>query len=167
MNKQEWSRYAAELNSRLNKEGVFLTAKAGGVVNTMTISWGSVGVFWGKPVVTAPVRLSRYTHDLIERSGCFSVSIPQPGELLKELNYCGTKSGRDADKFAACGFTPVPGRVLPVPVIDRAWMHVECRVLCKTTLGAAHFEPDTDRLLYPEKNYHTLYLGEVVDFYEL
>jgi flavin reductase (DIM6/NTAB) family NADH-FMN oxidoreductase RutF len=167
MNRQDWNRFAAEFYSRLNGQGVFLTAKAGEVVNTMTISWGSVGVFWGKPAITAPVRLSRYTRELIEKSGVFTISIPREGELARELAFCGSKSGRDMDKFAACGITAKPGRTLPAPVVGEAWMHIECRVLFRSDMNGLNFEPDTGHQLYPDKNYHTLYIGEVVDFYEL
>ena len=132
----------------------------------MTMSWGSVGIYWGKPVVTAPVRLSRFTRELIEQSGVFTISIPREGGLSKELAFCGTKSGRDVDKFAACNLTARPGRTLPAPVVGQAWMHMECRVIARMTMGDENFEPDTAQKLYPEKNYHVLYLGEVVDFYE-
>jgi flavin reductase (DIM6/NTAB) family NADH-FMN oxidoreductase RutF len=167
MNRKEWNRFAAEFNSRLNGKGVFLSAKASGRTNTMTISWGSVGIFWGKPTITAPVRLTRFTRELIDKSGVFTISIPKEGALTKELAFCGSKSGRDMDKFAACGLTARPGRTLPAPVVGEAWMHIECRVILKSDMGSMNFEPDTDRQLYPEKNYHTLFIGEVVDFYEL
>lgn len=167
MKKQDWDRFAAEFHSRLNGQGVFLTSEAGGRANTMTISWGSVGVFWGRPVVTAPVRLSRFTRDLIEQSGVFTISIPRAGELSRELAYCGTKSGRDGDKLKACGLTARPGRSVPAPVIGEAWMQVECRVRGKYTAKGPDYDEGIDREIYSDGNYHTYYLGEVVDFYEL
>lgn len=167
MDAKEWNRFAAEFQSRLNGEGMFLTAQAEGRINTMTISWGSAGVYWGTPVITAPVRFSRFTKGLIDRSGYFTVSIPKKGELSKELAFCGTKSGRDVDKFPACGFTARPGRSVPAPVIGQAWMHIECRVLCKYDTGSGNFEPETERRFYSDKNFHTFYLGAVMDFYEL
>lgn len=166
MNRQLWDRFANEFNSRLNGQGVFLTAMAGGKANTMTISWGSVGIYWGKPVITAPVRLSRYTRELIDASGVFTVSIPREGGLSKELTFCGTKSGREVDKFAACSLTARQGRTLPAPVVGEAWMHMECRVVGRMPMSDGSFEQDTGRQLYPDKNFHVLYLGEVVDFYE-
>jgi flavin reductase (DIM6/NTAB) family NADH-FMN oxidoreductase RutF len=167
MKKQDWDRFAAEFHSRLNGQGVFLSSEASGRANTMTISWGSVGVYWGRPVVTAPVRLSRYTHELIEKTGVFTVSIPRKGEMSKQLAYAGSKSGRDGDKFAAMGLTARPGRQVPAPVVGEAWMHIECRVLCKYTAKGPDYVEAVDREIYPDGNYHTYYLGEVVDFYEL
>lgn len=166
MNKNDWSRFASEFHSRLNGEGVFLAAQARGRANAMTISWGSVGVYWGRPVVTAPVRLSRFTRGLIDDSGFFTVSIPKKGEMGKELAFCGTKSGRDVDKFAALGLTARPGRKVPAPVVGQAWMHIECRVMGKYAAGAADYDPEIDGGFYADKNYHMYFLGEVVDFYE-
>lgn len=167
MKQQDWDRFAAEFHNCLNGQGVFLTAAAGGKSNTMTISWGSVGVYWGRPVITAPVRGTRYTRELIEQSGYFTISIPRKGEFSKELAYCGTRSGRDVDKFASCGLTARPGRSVPAPVIGEAWMHVECRVQCMYASNGGNYTAETDRQFYSDKNYHTYFLGEVVDFYEL
>jgi len=151
----------------MNNPGVFLTSAAGGRVNTMTIGWGSAGFFWVRPVLTVVVRFSRYTRELIEQSGVFTVSIPKDGELLKALSVCGTKSGRDIDKFNKCGLTQVPGRSVAVPVIGEAHMHMECRVMYKTDMGKLNFDPDADSRFYADHNYHTLYFGEVADFYKL
>ena len=60
----------------LHKQGAFLTAKVDDKVNTMTISWGSVGFMWGKPVFMALIRPQRYTNEFIEKSNSFTVSIP-------------------------------------------------------------------------------------------
>lgn len=166
MNKQEWDRFAKEFNSHLNSTGVFLTAEADGHANTMAIGWGSAGIYWTKPVVVAPVRFSRFTHDLIEKSGCFTVSIPREGALAKEMNFCGTKSGRDLDKHAACGLTLMPGRTVAAPVITQAWMHIECRMLYKFDMSGDKLDDGIDSRFYSDRNYHTLYFGEAVDFYE-
>ena len=111
----------------------------------MTISWGSVGIYWGKPVDDGPGAPFALHEGLIEHSGVFTVSIPKEGELSKELAFCGTKSGRDVDKFAACGLTARPGRTLPAPVVGEAWMHMECRVVSKDAHGCESFVPDIDQ----------------------
>jgi flavin reductase (DIM6/NTAB) family NADH-FMN oxidoreductase RutF len=167
MDMQEWSKFAAEFNSRMNSPGLFLNSAAGGKTDTMTIGWGSAGVFWGKPVLTVAVRYSRYTRELIEQSGFFTVSIPKRGGLTEALAVCGSKSGRDVDKFAACGLTAKPGRKVPVPVIGEAQAHIECRVLYKTDMGRLNFDAALDARFYADHNYHTLYFGEVVDSYGL
>lgn len=167
MDLREWGKYAAEFNRYMNSPGLFLNSAAEGRANTMTIGWGSAGFFWVKPVLTVAVRYSRYTRELIERSGCFTVSIPGNGELLEAIAFCGAKSGRDTDKFTACGLTAKPGRAVPVPVVGEAAAHIECRVLYKTDMGKLNFDAAADARFYADHNYHTLYFGEAVDFYGL
>jgi flavin reductase (DIM6/NTAB) family NADH-FMN oxidoreductase RutF len=167
MDLQDWSRYAAEFNKNMNSPGAFLTTEASGRADTMTIGWGSAGFFWVKPVLTVVVRYSRFTRELLEQSGYFTVSIPKEGELLEALAFCGTKSGRDTDKFAACNLTRVPGRAVAVPVIGEARTHIECRVVYKADVGRLNLDKAMDARFYADHNYHTLYYGEVVDFYGL
>jgi flavin reductase (DIM6/NTAB) family NADH-FMN oxidoreductase RutF len=167
MDIKDWPRYASEFNGRMDSPGAFLTTRADGRTDTMTIGWGSAGFFWVKPVLTIVVRFSRYTKELLDQSGCFTVSIPKAGELLKELAFCGTKSGRNADKFASCGMTQQPGRIVEVPVIGEAWLHFECSVLYKADMSGIHLDADVDKRFYADHNYHTIYYGEVVDCYGL
>lgn len=70
-----YNEYAKETIEILSK-GAFLTTTVDGVINTMTIAWGSLGFMWGKPIFTAMVRPSRFTYELLEKSGEFTVSIP-------------------------------------------------------------------------------------------
>ena len=87
------------------KNGVLITGKADGRVNSMTISWGMVGVEWGKPVFITFVRESRFTRSLLEKNGEFTVNIPLDDSAKKILGYCGAKSGRDVDKAKEIGLT--------------------------------------------------------------
>lgn len=72
-----------------------------GEVNTMTVSWGQAGVLWGKEVCTVYVRPERYTYGFCEESEIFTLSF-LPHEKKDVLSFCGTKSGRDVDKFQSC-----------------------------------------------------------------
>ena len=67
--------YAGDICKAMNK-GILLTTKADGQVNTMTIGWGTMGVEWGKPIFVAYVRGSRYTHQMIEKSGVLDLRMP-------------------------------------------------------------------------------------------
>jgi len=167
MDQKTWTLYATEFNRHMNGSGVFLNSAVGSHANTMTISWGSAGVFWGKPVLTVAVRYSRYTRELLEQSGCFTVSIPKTGGLARELGVCGSRSGRDSDKFTLCGLTAQPGHTVSVPVIGEAAAHIECRVLYKKDMGKLNFDAELDERIYADHNYHTLYFGEVLDCYGL
>jgi len=75
----------------------------------MTISWGSFGVIWGKPMAMVVVRPSRHTYRFMEAGNSFTLCA-FPGEYKDQLTLCGTRSGRALDKVKACGFTPIPSQ---------------------------------------------------------
>lgn len=83
-------------------KGAFLTTAADGKQNTMTIGWGSLGFKWGQPTFTVMVRQSRYTKELIDANPEFTVSFPVKEGFAQALGLCGSKSGRDLDKFGSC-----------------------------------------------------------------
>src|SRR5690554_2799687 len=116
-----------EVNYALSHGGVFLTTSYKGNKNTMTIGWGSIGYYWGKPVFTVVVRGSRHSFNLIENSGEFTVSIPLGDSMQEELKLCGTKSGRDIDKFATCNLDILEGKRIQTPIIAQCDLHYECR----------------------------------------
>ena len=96
--------YAGDICKAM-KKGILLTTKADDKVNTMTIGWGTMGIEWGRPVFVAYVRESRYTHEMLERCGEFTVNIPMGNVDTKILSVCGTKSGRDMDKIKELNLT--------------------------------------------------------------
>ena len=146
------------------KKGAFLTVRAGDRLNTMTIGWATIGFCWQKPVFMVVVRDSRHTFGIIEEAADFTVTIPS-GDMHKETLFCGTKSGRDMDKFAACGLTTASSRQAVSPIIDLPGLHFECRIVYKNAMDPAHLVPDYASL-YPQKDYHTLYFGEILACYE-
>jgi len=87
--------------------GGFLVSGEADSPNLMTIGWGSIGIMWGKPIITVPVRFSRYSHDLMDKQSEFTVCFPKPGELKKEIAFCGSKSGREYNKAEETGLTIV------------------------------------------------------------
>lgn len=150
-----------ELLQQLQK-GAFLTVKSGDKVNTMTIAWGSLGYMWNRPVFTAMVRYSRYTYELIKDASEFTVSFPLKEQLGKALNVCGTKSGRDIDKFEECGLTLGAGVWAETPVIDDCELHLECRIVYSQGMNAEKLDGEIRRNSYPDGNYHVFYFGEIV-----
>jgi len=147
------------------KEGAFLTVRAGDALNTMTIGWATIGIAWRKPIMMVMVRSSRHTFSLIEKAADFTVSVPN-GDAKKALAFCGTKSGRDLDKFKACGLKTAPGRNVVSPIIQIPGIHIECRIVYKNPIDPAQLTHDYDPL-YPDKDYHTLYFGEIQACYEV
>lgn len=69
----------------------------------MTIGWGGITFFWGKPIFIVPVRQSRYTFQLIDKAQEFTVSVPLEVDMRKALAYCGKNSGRDVNKYNEIG----------------------------------------------------------------
>jgi flavin reductase (DIM6/NTAB) family NADH-FMN oxidoreductase RutF len=131
----------------------------------MTIGWGTVGVVWGKPYFTVLVRGSRHTYGLIEASDNFTVSIPTQGKLKEALATCGTKSGRDLDKFALCNLETIPGNKVASPLIKGCTLHYECVIRYKQALDPTQIETETAKKFYPKEDYHTVYYGEIVGTY--
>ena len=148
--------------------GVLLTAKLGDKVNPMTIGWGSVGVEWGKPLFTAYVRPCRYTHDMIEATGEFTVNVPM-SNAKHILGFCGTKSGRDMDKIAELGLTLEDPLNISVPGIKELPLTLECKVVYKQDQVLDHLRDDLRDRYYPDRNdfgdYHTAYYAEIVSAY--
>jgi len=147
------------------KEGAFLTVKAGEALNTMTIGWATIGFTWRKPIMMVMVRNSRHTFSLIEKAADFTVSVPS-GDLQKALAFCGTKSGRDVDKFKECALMTASSRQVISPIIEIPGIHFECRIVYKNAIDPAQLSRDYEPL-YPEKDYHTLYFGEIQACYEI
>ncbi|HNY28876.1 MAG TPA: flavin reductase, partial [Candidatus Sumerlaeota bacterium] len=130
----------------------------------MTIGWAQLGVFWNLDLLTVAVRKSRHTFWLLERAEDFTVSIPW-GDCSKALAYCGSHSGRDGDKFAACGLEKRPARRVQSPLVALRGLHYECRTVFKAPMDARYLNAELESL-YPLRDYHTLYFGEVLACYE-
>jgi flavin reductase (DIM6/NTAB) family NADH-FMN oxidoreductase RutF len=128
--------------------------------NAMTISWGSLGFIWQRPVVTVLVRPPRYTHKFMDEFERFSVSF-YDRKYRKALNILGSKSGRDIDKTALSGLTPA--FVDGVPTFKEAYLTVIARKIYRGQLESAGFlVPAVDEESYPKKDYHTVYFAELV-----
>lgn len=146
------------------KNGAFLTVTAGKEMNTMTIGWALIGFLWKKPVLTVAVRKSRHTFHIIDKAEDFTVSIPS-GSMQKELSFCGTKSGRDVDKYKACNLRSAAAGRVHSPIIDTAGIHFECKIVFKSPVNP-EFLIQEYHGIYQEGDYHTLYFGEIMDCYE-
>ena len=128
--------------------------------NTMTASWGTLGTLWNKPVAFAFVRPTRHTFGFMEASDRFTLSFFPMERYRKTLQYCGSHSGRDVDKAKETGlepFAPAPGAVS----FTQARLVLVCRKLYTTDIDPQRFlDRGIDRL-YPKKDYHRVYCGEV------
>ncbi len=146
-------------------QGAFLNTAAGGKLNTMTIGWGTLGFIWGKQVLTVLVRKSRYTHELIEKNPVFTVSVPVKDDFKKALVICGTKSGRDTDKYKEAGISTASAQTVEAPIILGAGLHIECRVIDKHTMVPELFDKELAGKCYADSNWHTYYAGLITAAY--
>jgi flavin reductase (DIM6/NTAB) family NADH-FMN oxidoreductase RutF len=146
-------------------KGAFLTVKSGDALNTMTIGWASFGYVWRRPIMMVAVRLSRHTFTLIEKADDFTVTVPST-DMQKEIAFCGTKSGRDYDKFKECQLDLKESLKVSTPIIQVPGIHYECKIIHKSPMDPKLFHKNYNGELYPRKDYHTLYFGEIMACYE-
>ena len=157
------------------KSGVLVTGKDENKINSMTISWGMVGIEWGKPVFVTFIRESRFTRSLIEKNGEFTVNIPLDESAKKILAFCGSKSGRDVDKAKEIGITYEEPETISVPGIRELPLTLECKVIYKQTQDIDAMTEENREKFYPQnvdstftgsnRDTHVAYYGEIVDAY--
>lgn len=159
-----YDEYFAEVMQVLTSRGLFLTSAADGKANTMIIGWGLIGSVWGRPIWTVLVRPSRYTYQLIEQTGDFTISVPG-ADLEKACKLCGSVSGRDRDKLAEADLRAVPARNVKSPTIDGCLVHYECRVLHTNDIQPGTLVQPIITGAYRSGDFHRVYWGEIVATY--
>ena len=164
MKKIDHMAVAEEAMTQIEK-GAFLTVRAGEVLNTMAIGWATFGVVWRKPILMVAVRNSRHTFGIIEEATDFTVSVPLT-DMHDAIMWCGTKSGRDYDKFKECNLELKDAQKVVSPIINTPGLHFECKIVLKAAMDPAYLVEEYETL-YPKKDYHTLYFGEIQDCYEI
>lgn len=151
----------------LEQRGAFLTVKDNeDRVNTMTIGWGNIGYEWGRPVFIVLVRESRYTYELLENADDFTVSIPLDDKMNKALGFCGSKSGRDYDKFKECGLKVLNSDKVKSPSIGDCQMIYECKIIYKHDMDLQLLDEEIRNKWYSSESKHTIYYGEIVKCYQ-
>jgi len=102
--------------------------------NIITISW--IGIVNSEPpMLSISVQPKRFSYDIIKKSGEFVVNLT--GEAnLKETDFCGTKSGRNFDKFQEMGLTPIPAKFVSAPLIKECPVNMECKIRNTLMLGS-------------------------------
>lgn len=166
--------YAGEICKAL-PGGILLTTKRGEEVNSMTIGWGCIGIDWSRPVFIAYVRESRYTKQLLEDNGEFTVNIPLGEVPRAALSLCGRKSGRDLNKIEKLNLTLEESDVISVPGIRELPLTLECKVIYKQKQDLSalpddildRYYPVEDDTLHPgsERDYHIAYTGQIIKAY--
>jgi len=147
--------------TKIGKEWALVSAGDKTKCNTMTVSWGGMGVLWGKNVVYIFIRDSRYTKEFIDNGEFFSLSFLSE-DYRDALSYCGAHSGRDGDKFSAAGLTPAFLHSIPYP--DEANLILLCKKLAAVPITEDTFaDPQIMPKWYGDKDMHTMYVGEIIE----
>jgi flavin reductase (DIM6/NTAB) family NADH-FMN oxidoreductase RutF len=147
----------------IGKGWFLLTAGDLNSYNTMTAAWGGFGVLWHKDVCTVFVRPNRYTYEFMEKNDTFSLSFFEE-KYKKTLNFCGNNSGRDVDKASETGLTPA-GSDNNTVYFKESRLFIICKKLYFQDILPGNFlDPAIDKL-YPQKDYHRMYVGEILNAY--
>ena len=147
--------------SAIGEKWMLITAGTADKCNTMTASWGGLGVIWGAPAATCYIRPQRYTKEFVDREEYFILSF-FPEEYRKQLSLCGSKSGREVDKVKECGFT-VKTAACGAPYFEEAELVLVCRKRFAQDMNPDNIPEEIKEKWYPEKDYHTLYIGHIVE----
>ncbi len=112
-------------------------------LNLLTVAWTGINCS-DPPTLHVSIRPQRYSHRMIAESGCFTVNVPTR-EMLRQVDLCGIVSGRDGDKWARAGLTPLTGSAVAAPLVAECPVNFECAVRHALPLGV-----------------HTMFVGEIV-----
>ena len=149
--------------TRLDKDWALVTVTDPdtGKTNTMTVSWGGVGVLWGKNVVTIYIRPQRYTHEFLEKTDRFTLSFYDMSKegMRQSLTLCGRKSGRDLDKIAEAGLHLIGEG--GYPWFEGSQLVFCCRTLYRSAFNPALISEDIKASAYPGADYHDVYIAEI------
>jgi len=143
--------------SLIGKDWMLITAGSLDNFNTMTASWGTLGVLWSKKICICFVRPSRYTYEFMERENSFSLSF-FGDEYRQALNFCGSNSGRDVDKIKATGLTPFETEN-GIVSFEQAKLIITCNKIYTQNLDPENYigimNPDF------KNDCHKMYFGEI------
>lgn len=139
---------------------MLVTAGTLSAFNTMTASWGGMGVLWNKNVCYIVIRPQRHTYTFLEKSQYFTLSFFH--EKYREvLKFCGAQSGRDVDKMKETGITPVQTANDSV-CFSEARIVIECKKVYYQDIDPKNFIDESIGKNYPDRDYHRMYIGEIV-----
>jgi flavin reductase (DIM6/NTAB) family NADH-FMN oxidoreductase RutF len=146
----------------LDKDWMLVTAGTLEDYNTMTASWGHMGIMWNLPIAIAWVRPQRHTFGFINRYEDYTLSFFADRHRTA-LQFCGTHSGRDYDKAAETGLTPLAtdrGNVF----FEEARLVLECRKIYVDDLKKKNFIlPEIAKKNYPKNDFHRFFMGEIIN----
>ena len=144
----------------LGSDWMLITAGSIESFNTMTAAWGGLGVLWDKNVCYCFIRPQRYTYEFMEKADSFTLSFFEE-KYRGMLDFCGSNSGRDIDKVKKTGITPADGKLSTVYFSEARLVFI-CRKIYFQDIIPDHFLDQSIQKNYPKKDYHRMYIGEIV-----
>ena len=145
----------------IDKDWFLITAKDPDTdrINTMTASWGCLGILWNKPVAVVFIRPQRHTLSFVMKSDRLSLSV-LPETYREALRFCGTKSGRDYDKFKECGITAEYDENGTPYVGESRLVLLAKKLYVGELLESGFLDPELLKN-YKEKDYHSVFVCEI------
>jgi flavin reductase (DIM6/NTAB) family NADH-FMN oxidoreductase RutF len=148
----------------IKDEWMLITAGDIGNYNTMTASWGTIGILWNKPIAVCFIRPHRYTFQFAEQYECFTLSFFDY-HSREILDFCGTHSGRDINKVGQTGLRPLETSLGNI-IFEQARLVFECRKIYSDFLKPENFTlPEVATKNYPGNDFHKFFIGEIVGCY--
>ena len=144
----------------IGSDWMLITAGTLESYNTMTASGGGFGMLWNRKICFCVIRPKHYTYGFMEKAKYFTLSFFEE-KYRSVLEFCGSKSGRDVDKAAAVGITTVEG-TLGAVYFAEARLVIECKKIYFQDINPHHFLDPTIHDRYPDKDYHRMYIGEII-----
>ncbi len=148
--------------NKIGNEWALLSASKDGKCNGMTVSWGGVGVLWGKNVFFCFVRPQRYTKGFCDAADTITLSFFDQ-DKKDALKICGSKSGRDCDKLALARLTPVIGEMGEVDYEESIITLVGRKLFAQELTEESFVDKSIISSCYPGKDYHTVYVCEIIE----
>ncbi len=134
-----------------------------GADNVLTLGWGQIGpAYHDHPICIIAITPRRYSWRFIQEVPEFVLGIPDD-DLQDAVALCGTKSGRDMDKFEAANLTRVPSVHVKAPSIRECPINIECRAYTRVMPPHELLTPEHRR--WPVEEQHTIYFAEVLGTY--
>ncbi|MCB9015445.1 MAG: flavin reductase family protein [Lentimicrobiaceae bacterium] len=143
----------------IGKEWMLISAGTPDKLNTMTASWGGLGMLWNRPVVFIFIRPQRYTYEFVEQNDYFTCCFFDK-KYNDALHYCGSHSGRDVNKIEETGLRPVKSPSGSI-FFEEARISLECRKIAFQDINPDGFLQESIAKNYPGHDYHRMYIGEI------
>ena len=146
-----------------NKWAILVSGNRNIGINGMTVSWGSIGVLWNKPMFIVYVRKSRYTYDFCEKSDSFTLSF-LGDKYKKEKALFGSKSGRNLDKFKETNLHPTYDPDFDGYYVAEASYVFKCKKIHSMDIEYDNLPDDIKKKSYPDRDIHKMYIAEIKQY---